>query len=704
LFNSCLKFFRSLLVLAAVGQIASERQLVAAPPGVVIKSNSLASQTYFGNPSIAILPNGDYVASSDLSGPGVAFSQTNIFRSSDRGQTWTSSGNILGQYESSLFVHDNALYLMGGGTTEGGVEFASIRKSTDGGQTWTFPQTSTTGRLVTGGNFNAAATAVVEHDGKIWRAMERVEPSIPAGNSTNFRTFVLSAPANSDLLNASNWTVSNSLSMNDFVPWAGWLEGGIVITPQGQPATFLRTALLGETAALVNISPDGTTASFDPATGTFDFPSGGSSKYTVRYDNATSRYWSLTNNRDRPGDIRNVLELVSSPNLTDWTKEGTVLTDPDAANVGFQTVDWQFDGSDIVFVSRTALGGTPSFHEANYLTFHRVPNFRSFAIDTSTTINSTNDGMIDQHVNFSSDPLGVAGFNHSHGPGAAKQHIVVGRLANDYGSPVTGPSKVGLLKFDVSGLSGELITNAMLRLVQTVDADAPPNRSGAQFAATTEVYSINVGNYDESTSTWQNFIGGVDNASLNAFLTSGAITHVGTLANGSSPGGQDGVGGVADFVDIDLTELIQAWADGTKPNLGLMLINSATLTGAPAAPGDIIVRYAAHENATHAGPQLIISHAPLPLAGDYNQDQRVDAADYVVWRDSLGGQVAVGTSADGNRNGLIDDGDYLVWKQHFGDSGGGQQSLSVPEFDSLTLLLISLAIFPSHLRFGGSAR
>ncbi len=55
-------------------------------------------------------------------------------------------------------------------------------------------------------------------------------------------------------------------------------------------------------------------------------------------------------------------------------------------------------------------------------------------------------------------------------------------------------------------------------------------------------------------------------------------------------------------------------------------------------------------------------------AGDYNQDGRVDAADYTVWRDNLGATVASGTSADGNGDGMIDATDYTVWRSNFGSS------------------------------------
>jgi len=47
---------------------------------------------------------------------------------------------------------------------------------------------------------------------------------------------------------------------------------------------------------------------------------------------------------------------------------------------GFQYIDWQFDGNDIIAVSRTAFEderGLPvRQHDANYFLFHRFTNFR----------------------------------------------------------------------------------------------------------------------------------------------------------------------------------------------------------------------------------------------------------------------------------------------------------------------------------------
>jgi hypothetical protein len=54
-----------------------------------------------------------------------------------------------------------------------------------------------------------------------------------------------------------------------------------------------------------------------------------------------------------------------------------------------------------------------------------------------------------------------------------------------------------------------------------------------------------------------------------------------------------------------------------------------------------------------------------PVAGDYNENTVVDAADYTVWRDTFGSTSDL--RADGDGSGMIDQGDYTYWKNRFGN-------------------------------------
>jgi hypothetical protein len=209
----------------------------------------------------------------------------------------------------------------------------------------------------------------------------------------------MSAPEQADLLQAASWTRSEPLGGdrawldNTF---GGWLEGNAVVGPDDTVAIVLRVnyfSFEGAKAALIHVSSDGKTLSFDPATGLTQLP-GGAKKFTIRYDPTSQHYWSLTNfvpQRHRhggqlhpggnPESTRNTLALVSSPDLENWSVRSIELYHPDTSKHGFQYADWQFDGGDIVAVSRTAyddeFGGAHDMHDANYLTFHRVCDFRA---------------------------------------------------------------------------------------------------------------------------------------------------------------------------------------------------------------------------------------------------------------------------------------------------------------------------------------
>jgi hypothetical protein len=83
----------------------------------------------------------------------------------------------------------------------------------------------------------------------------------------------------------------------------------------------------------------------------------------------------------------------------------------------------------------------------------------------------------------------------------------------------------------------------------------------------------------------------------------------------------------------------------------------------------------------------------LPPSGDYNLNGIVDAADYTVWRDTLGSPTML--AADGDGDGDVDGDDYLVWKNNFGQSvpgSGAAVSGAVPEPATRELLTISFAI------------
>ncbi|MEN1680241.1 MAG: hypothetical protein AAGJ46_11670 [Planctomycetota bacterium] len=86
------------------------------------------------------------------------------------------------------------------------------------------------------------------------------------------------------------------------------------------------------------------------------------------------------------------------------------------------------------------------------------------------------------------------------------------------------------------------------------------------------------------------------------------------------------------------------------------------------------------------------------LPGDFNSDGTVDAADFPIWRDNLGGDAAV-LSGNGDGSGVVDIGDYLAWRDHFGLSWGGAAAASAPEPSALSAVsLPAVVAFAACLR------
>jgi hypothetical protein len=359
------------------------------PPGVVIHHSPASSGQYIGSPSICILPNGDYLASHDIFGPSSEeheLATGSIYQSADRGLTWKHLTDLKGFFWTGLFVHDGALYAMGTDRHHGRL---IIRRSTDNGKTWTDPTDSTHG-LLAEGEWHTAPVPVIEGHGRLWRAVEDAMNGTKWGE--RYRARMASVPADADLLDARNWTISNPLTRDP--AWldgkfGAWLEGNAVAGPQGNIVDILRVDLpsVPEKAAIVSISTDGKNTTFDPATGFVDFP-GGAKKFTIRKDPSGTGYWTIASivlapYGGSPGSNRNTLALVHSDDLKNWETRCILLHHPDVAKHGFQYVDWQFDGDDIIAACRTSSddeeGGAHNYHDANFLTFHRWKKFRTLS-------------------------------------------------------------------------------------------------------------------------------------------------------------------------------------------------------------------------------------------------------------------------------------------------------------------------------------
>ena len=123
----------------------------------------------------------------------------------------------------------------------------------------------------------------------------------------------------------------------------------------------------------------------------------------------------------------------------------------------------------------------------------------------------------------------------------------------------------------------------------------------------------------------------------------------------------------------------------------------------PATATRLLVTFATSPSGSASGWSASWTSAEI-AAGDYNQDTNVDAADYVVWRKTLG---TTGVPANSGADGEIGQGDYDVWTANFGETappgagtGASRESRVESQESSAELLETGFRIAVFGLEFG----
>ena len=190
--------------------------------------------------------------------------------------------------------------------------------------------------------------------------------------------------------------------------------------------------------------------------------------------------------------------------------------------------------------------------------------------------------------------------------------------------------------------------------------DSPPLNPGLQFVANGQLSTVGINAIDL-------------HLQFRAEALAGSSTFVGqSLAmTGVTFGGDGGIlfltgdltGGAGQSLGASLaiadheTDFFQLSNSTTfAANSHVLVAMNVFLTGL--APSDTVTLSTFTQRLSQSGPSV--------LAGDFNRNGVVDAADYVVWRKGLG---TIYVAAD-----------YDVWRTHFGaTSGAGSLSTAVPE-------------------------
>ena len=327
----------------------------------------IGNEKYTSDPEIIVLPNGWYLACHNTFGGLGDATTVDVHRSTNKGASWSHVSTVTGASAGgSLFLHDGALYLMGG---------QYIVKSTDNGSTWT---------AANYGLFSTASTWTpnnpIEFNGRVWSAAN---------------TRAQSAPATSNLLDGAswNWSASPSTDAGWFGgAWQGWEEAQLVASPELGVVVMPKIRALPY-AALIKANDTGG-ATFDSDNNFVELP-GGEKKFGAAYDSVSGKFFVLSNPvlpahandpdlADTPEMIRNTAAVLTSRDLFNWKVEKIFLYTAHLDYEGFQYFNFDFDGTNMVIASRTAFDVADTYkpprgHDSNLITFHQIDDFRNLS-------------------------------------------------------------------------------------------------------------------------------------------------------------------------------------------------------------------------------------------------------------------------------------------------------------------------------------
>ncbi len=333
------------------------------------------SGRYLCSPSLVRHPDGFLLASMDLFGHSAPQNLTLIFRSDDDGETWYYVSELMPCFWGKLFIHKGELYMLGCSTEYGDV---IIGKSSDGGKTFSAPVC-----LLRGANGKSGQPGFHKNPQNIFKYNGRIYETIEWGTWTGgcrsegitHCCMVMSCDENDDLLVPENWSFTEPQKAD--TSEGDNIEGTIVLDKKGRLLNVMRICDTGGKAALYEIDKLNHEAALKKV-GYIDFPCH-NSKFMIKYDEISDKYYSVaTRIYAGNGTNRNLLSLMVSDDLESWS----IATDiydyrgVDDEHIGFQYVDFEIEGEDIIFLSRTAMNKAHNFHDSNYSTFQRIQNFR----------------------------------------------------------------------------------------------------------------------------------------------------------------------------------------------------------------------------------------------------------------------------------------------------------------------------------------
>jgi len=259
-----------------------------------------------------------------------------------------------------------------------------IGKSLDGGKTFSAPVALLRGSNGKNGNSGVHKNPqnILRHRGRLYNTLEW---GAWANKDYCHAAMVMSCDENDDLLDPNSWHFTEPVKFAHFAPEVGDLplctmtiEGTLVLDPDGRLLNIMRFGKYGNALVYqVDLEDPDAPLTYSRL---MPFPAN-FSKFMIKFDPISSCYYSVGTMAYDPNNTntRNYLCLLRSRDLTLWEVVCDLMDyrREDPAKVGFQYVDFEIEGEDMIFLCRTAMNGAAGFHDTNYQTFHRIKNFRS---------------------------------------------------------------------------------------------------------------------------------------------------------------------------------------------------------------------------------------------------------------------------------------------------------------------------------------
>jgi len=330
------------------------------------------------SPSILKLDNNRLLISHDIFYKNMKQNITEIHFSDDEGKTWNYLSTITPCFWGKLFTHKNILYMLGNNGEYGDL---LLYRSLNMGLSFEKPIVIIKGGDRLKGGPHKAPMPIIKYKNKLWTAID-----YGSWNIGGHKSGVISIAVDDDLYVKENWEISEFLEYD--TNWdkdidsnyGGLLEGNIVEKKDGGIVNFLRYSTgyeyenYGKAIYLnINTKEKKTKLEF----GKVVKFNGNTSKFTIKYDEKTKKYWTIINRADKQ-DInkRNLVILMSSKDLDIWEDEKVLLDYTkwyeDYTKVAFQYIDFIFYNNKILYVSRTAINGALNYHDSNCITFHET--------------------------------------------------------------------------------------------------------------------------------------------------------------------------------------------------------------------------------------------------------------------------------------------------------------------------------------------